>query len=77
MQTALDLIFLKSGSVKNRVVRQEIYSRSRFFRLTDNRQEPFLMGQLSFASIGFDLSITAAFLLLTIHTLDSRRYRGA
>lgn len=40
------------------------------------RNEPFLMGQLSFASIGFDITITMAFLLLTIHTLDSRRYRG-
>lgn len=41
------------------------------------RNEPFLMGQLSFASIGFDLSFAAACLVLTIHTLDSRRYRGA
>ena len=41
------------------------------------RNEPFLMGQLSFASIGFDLSFTIACLVLTIHTLDSRRYRGA
>ena len=41
------------------------------------RNEPFLMGQLSFASIGFDLSFAAACLVLTIHMLDSRRYRGA
>lgn len=47
-----------------------------FFSLYE-RQEPFLMGQLSFASVGFDLSMAAAFLLLTIHALDSRRYRGA
>ena len=47
-----------------------------FFSLY-KRQEPFLMGQLSFASVGFDLSMAAAFLLLTIHALDSRRYRGA
>lgn len=40
------------------------------------RSEPFLMGQLSFASIGYDLSFAAAFLALTIHVLDSRRYRG-
>lgn len=40
------------------------------------RNEPFLMGQLSFASIGFDLSFAAACLVLTIHMLDSRRYRG-
>lgn len=42
-----------------------------------SRNEPFLMGQLSFASIGFDVSVTAVFLALTIHVLDSRRYRGA
>lgn len=41
------------------------------------RNEPFLMGQLSFASIGFDVSFAAACLVLTIHSLDSRRYRGA
>ena len=40
------------------------------------RNEPFLMGQLSFASIGFDLSFAAACLVMTIHMLDSRRYRG-
>ncbi len=47
-----------------------------FFSLY-TRSEPFLMGQLSFASIGYDLSFAAAFLVLTIHVLDSRRYRGA
>lgn len=41
------------------------------------RYNPFLMGQLSFASIGYDLSFIAAFLALTIHALDGRRYRGA
>ncbi len=41
------------------------------------RNEPFLMGQLSFASIGFDVSFAVACLVLTIHRLDSRRYRGA
>jgi len=40
------------------------------------RQEPFLMGQLSFASVGFDLSLSVACLLLTIHALDARRYKG-
>jgi len=40
------------------------------------RQEPFLMGQLSFASIGFDVTFVIACLLLTIHALDARRYRG-
>lgn len=46
-----------------------------FFSLY-SRNEPFLMGQLSFASIGYDLSFAAACLVLTIHVLDSRRYRG-
>lgn len=41
------------------------------------RSESFMIGQLSFASAGYFLSITAAFLVLTIHVLDSRRYRGA
>ena len=46
-----------------------------FFSLYQ-RYNPFLMGQLSFASIGFDLAFIAAFLALTVHGLDSRRYRG-
>ena len=46
-----------------------------FFSLYE-RTEPFLMGQLSFASVGYDLSFAAAFILLTIHMLDARRYRG-
>ncbi len=46
-----------------------------FFSLY-KRGEPFLMGQLSFASICYDLSFAAAFLVLAIHTLDARRYRG-
>ena len=47
-----------------------------FFSLYE-RTEPFLMGQLSFASVGYDLSFAAAFIVLTIHWLDARRYRGA
>ena len=47
-----------------------------FFSLYE-RTEPFLMGQFSFASVGYDLSFAAAFILLTIHTMDARRYRGA
>ena len=47
-----------------------------FFSLYE-RTEPFLMGQFSFASVGYDLSFAAAFILLTIHMMDSRRYRGA
>ena len=47
-----------------------------FFSLYE-RSEPFLMGQFSFASVGFDLSFAAAFIVLTIHRMDARRYRGA
>ena len=47
-----------------------------FFSLYE-RTEPFLMGQFSFASVGYDLSFAAAFIALTIHMLDARRYRGA
>lgn len=46
-----------------------------FFSLY-SRNEPFLMGQLSFASIVYDLSFAAACLVLTIHSLDRRRYQG-
>ena len=42
-----------------------------------SRNEPFLMGQLSFASIGYDISFAALFLVLTMHGLDMRRCRGA
>lgn len=47
-----------------------------FFSLYE-RSEPFLMGQLSFASVGYDLVFASSFILLTIHAMDSRRYRGA
>ncbi|MBR6667391.1 MAG: ABC-2 transporter permease [Clostridia bacterium] len=47
-----------------------------FFSLYE-RSEPFLMGQFSFASVGYDISFAAAFILLTIHQMDARRYRGA
>ena len=47
-----------------------------FFSLYE-RSEPFLMGQFSFASVGYDLSFAAAFIVLAIHHLDARRYRGA
>ena len=40
-----------------------------------SRNEPVLMGQLSFASILWDCFFAAAFLLLTMHTIDIRRYR--
>lgn len=48
----------------------------RFFSLY-SRNEPFLMGQLSLASIVYDLSFALACLVLTIHALDARRYRGS
>ena len=38
-----------------------------------NRNEPFLMGQLSFASVFYDLAFIAVFLMLTIFRLDRRR----
>ena len=38
------------------------------------RNEPFMMGQLSFAGLLFDLSFIAAFLALTIWRLDRKRY---
>ena len=38
------------------------------------RNEPFMMGQLSFAGILFDLSFIAAFLALTVWKLDRERY---
>ncbi len=47
-----------------------------FFSLYE-RTEPFLMGQFSFASVGYDVFFAAAFILLTIHQMDARRYRGA
>lgn len=69
---ALWLLDLLAGNMTQSWVRDVLY----FFSLYD-RYNPFLMGQLSFASIGYDLSFIAAFLALTIHRLDSRRYRGA
>ena len=41
------------------------------------RNEPFLMGQMSFASILFDLALTALFLVLTVYGMDRKRRRGA
>ena len=38
------------------------------------RNEPFMMGQLSFAGLLFDLSFIAAFLALTVFRLDRKRY---
>ena len=68
---ALWLMDLLAGGV-TQVWLQEALS---FFSLYA-RYNPFLMGQLSFASIAFYLAFIAAFLALTVHRLDSRRYRG-
>ena len=38
------------------------------------RNEPFMLGQLSFAGLLFDLSFIAAFLALTIWHMDRKRY---
>ena len=40
-----------------------------------NRNEPFLMGQLSFAGTFYDLAFIAVFLALTVYRLDRRRVR--
>ncbi len=39
------------------------------------RNEPFVMGQLSFAGLLFDLSFVVAFLALTVFKLERRRYQ--
>ena len=41
-----------------------------------SRNEPFLMGQLSFSSIIFDLAVTVLALALTVYGLDRARRRG-
>ena len=38
-----------------------------------HRNEPFLMGQLSYANIFYDLAFIAVFLMLTVYRLDRRR----
>ena len=38
-----------------------------------NRNSPFLMGQLSFSGIFFDLSFIVIFLALAVFRLDRRR----
>ena len=65
-------LLIRAGTIAGALIFCGVLS---FFSLYA-RNEPFLMGQLSFASIGFDLSFAAACLVLTIHMLDSRRYRG-
>ena len=69
---ALWIVDMVAGSVSTSFVAQTLD----FFSLYA-RNEPFLMGQLSFASIGYDLSFILGCLAITVHALDSRRYRGA
>ena len=38
-----------------------------------SRNEPFLMGQLSFASIGYDITVALAFLAATVYAMDTSR----
>lgn len=40
------------------------------------RNEPFLMGQLSIASVCYDVTFALLMLIVTVHILDSRRWRG-
>ena len=61
--------------MESAVSAEGIASMMSFFSLY-SRNEPFLMGQLSFASIVYDISFAVACLVLTIHALDSRRYNG-
>ena len=57
-------------------VNSDFFSELMSFFSLYQRAEPFLMGQLSTASVVYYLSFTVAFLLLTAHILDARRYRG-
>ena len=41
-----------------------------------HRNEAFLMGQLSWAGIVYEISFTAVFLAMTVHHLDRRRISG-
>ena len=41
-----------------------------------SRNEPFLMGQLSFAGIVYDLCFVLAFLTAAVFHMNNRRYRG-
>lgn len=40
-----------------------------------SRYEPFLLGQLSYASILYDVTFSAFFLIATVRLLDARRFR--
>lgn len=56
------------------VVQAEWLSEILKFLSLYRRNEPFMMGQLSFAGILFDLSFIAVFVVLTVFHLDRKRY---
>ena len=62
--------------LENAVQAEWIAAGLRFFSLYA-RNEPFLMGQLSFAGILFDLSVIVLFLALTIYRADRKRIGGS
>ena len=62
--------------MENRIQAGGLSGAIRFLSLY-SRNEPFLMGQLSFSGVFYDLSFAAVFLAMTVHHLDGRRYRRA
>ena len=54
-------------------VRAEWISAALKFMSLYSRNEPFMMGQLSFAGIFFDLSFIVIFLALAVFRMDRRR----
>ena len=65
--------FVAMDLLENAVQAEWLSEAMRFLSLY-RRNEPFMMGQLSFAGILFDLSFIAAFLALTVWHLDRKRY---
>ena len=61
--------------LENAVQAEWISETLRFLSLY-RRNEPFVLGQLSFSALLYDLSFIAAFLAMTVYRLDSRRYRS-
>ena len=67
---ALWMMDLLASSMSSRM------ARALSFLSLYSRNEPFLMGQLSYASIVYDIAVILIFLAAAVHTLDARRYRG-
>ena len=61
--------------LENSVQAEWLSEAMRFLSLY-RRNEPFMMGQLSWAGLLFDLSFIAAFLALAVWRLDRKRYAG-